>query len=250
MKAQAIDIDRLTITIVYDNYAFDEQLQTDHGFSCIVEGPEQTLLFDTGGNGSIFMDNLRKLNIVPDQIDAVFISHSHYDHSGGLPRFLEANPMVPIYIPQAASALYGTIAEQFSSKIISADEPRSVSGWAMSTGEMKSPIIAEHSLLIPTNNGTVVITGCARPGICNIIELAEELTGQKVFLAIGGFHLMSDAKGSIQEVISLLHTMGVRYVAPSHCTGDKAIQLFAGVYGKAFIQSGVGRIIRGSELSD
>jgi 7,8-dihydropterin-6-yl-methyl-4-(beta-D-ribofuranosyl)aminobenzene 5'-phosphate synthase len=250
MKAQTVDIERLKITIIYDNHAFNRQLRTDHGFSCIMEGPEETILFDTGGSGTIFMDNLRKMKIFPDQVDAVFISHSHYDHSGGLPRFLETNPKVSIYIPRSASAAYKAISGQFGSKIIPVDEPQPVSHQAMSTGEMKSSIIGEQSLMIPTTNGTVVITGCAHPGIGTIIDRAEALTHQKVFMVIGGFHLMSDTQESIRKTISRLQSMGVRYVAPSHCTGKEAIQMFADAYGNAFIQSGVGRIVRGSELSE
>ncbi len=245
-----IDIERLKITIIYDNYAYDGQLQTDHGFSCLIEGLDRTLLFDTGGNGSIIMDNLKRLNIAPDQVDVIFISHSHYDHNGGLPRFLEAHSTVDIYVPGSALASYKAISEQFGSNVIPVDKPKWVCDGAISTGLMPSPIIAEQSLAIPTNKGAVVITGCAHPGICNIVDRAGELTGQTVFMALGGFHLLSDTEESVRKTISRLQTMGVRYVAPSHCTGKDAIQSFADVFGKTFVQSGVGRVIRGTELSE
>ena len=40
-----------TITVLYDNLAYEPRLQTDWGFACLVEGPGLTLLFDTGGKG-------------------------------------------------------------------------------------------------------------------------------------------------------------------------------------------------------
>lgn len=249
MEVNPIDIERLKITIVYDNYAYDGQLQTDHGFSCLIEGLDQTLLFDTGGNGSIVMDNLKRLNIAPDQVDVVFISHSHYDHNGGLHRFLEAHSNVDIYVPESASASYRAISEQFGLNVIPVDKPKWICDGAISTGQMQSPIIAEHSLSISTDKGAVVITGCAHPGICNIADRAGELTQQTVFMAIGGFHLVSDTGESVRKTISRLQTLGVRYVAPSHCTGKEAIQSFAGAFGETFVQSGVGRVIRGAALN-
>jgi len=249
MEDNPIDIERLKLTIVYDNYAYDRRLQADHGFSCLIEGLDKTLLFDTGGNGSIVMDNLKRLNIAPDQVDVVFISHGHYDHNGGLHRFLEAHPNVEIYVPESASASYRAIAGQFGSTVIPVDKPKWVCRGAISTGQMQSPIIAEQSLSIPTNKGAVVVTGCAHPGICNIVDRAGELTRQTVFMALGGFHLVSDTVESVRKTISRLQTMGVRYVAPSHCTGKEAIGSFADAFKKTFVQSGVGRVVQGAELS-
>jgi len=90
----------MKITIIYDNTAYRESLQSDWGFSCLVE-VENTprILFDTGGNGRILLSNMEKLNINPKSINEVFISHAHLDHTGGLSDFLQVNPEVKVYVP-------------------------------------------------------------------------------------------------------------------------------------------------------
>jgi 7,8-dihydropterin-6-yl-methyl-4-(beta-D-ribofuranosyl)aminobenzene 5'-phosphate synthase len=79
----------MKITIIYDNTAFSKNLTPDWGFSCLVEAYDRKILFDTGAKGSILFDNMKKLDIDPSEIDMVFISHDHWDHTGGLPDFLK-----------------------------------------------------------------------------------------------------------------------------------------------------------------
>ena len=74
----------MKVTIIYDNTAFRKDLQSDWGFSALVEGEDiPKILFDTGANGDILLSNMEKLNINPALIDEVFISHAHADHTGG-----------------------------------------------------------------------------------------------------------------------------------------------------------------------
>ena len=89
----------MKITIIYDNTAFQSGLKPDWGFSCLVETHNRTFLFDTGTKGSILLANMKKLDIDPLSIDEVFISHSHFDHVGGLSAFLNENNNVKIYVP-------------------------------------------------------------------------------------------------------------------------------------------------------
>ena len=82
----------LTLTIVYDNNPCNEELETRWGFSCLVEGLEETILFDVGGEGAVLLRNMKKLGIDIDTIDIVVLSHIHYDHIGGLSTLLEEKP--------------------------------------------------------------------------------------------------------------------------------------------------------------
>ena len=76
----------MKLTVVYDNdlYRKDIGLQSDWGFSCLIESKDDKILFDTGTNGEILLNNIKKLNIDPFKINKIVISHEHKDHNGGL----------------------------------------------------------------------------------------------------------------------------------------------------------------------
>ena len=63
----------ISIIVVYDNNPYNEGLETGWGFSCFIEGPEKTILFDTGGDGYLFMKNLKKLGIDPKNVDMIIV---------------------------------------------------------------------------------------------------------------------------------------------------------------------------------
>ena len=86
-------------TIIYDNTAFRKDLQADWGFAALIEANGKRILFDTGGSGSILLSNMNKLGITPKEIDDVFISHAHFDHTGGLSAFLDQNSDVTVWVP-------------------------------------------------------------------------------------------------------------------------------------------------------
>jgi 7,8-dihydropterin-6-yl-methyl-4-(beta-D-ribofuranosyl)aminobenzene 5'-phosphate synthase len=93
-----------------------------------------------------------------------------------------------------------------------------------------------------------VITGCAHPGIVNIVKKAKDLLKEDVLLVMGGFHLMGQSQGSIEKIISQFRDLGVSYVAPSHCSGDTTRQLFQKEYTENYINIGVGKTIHLHEL--
>jgi len=90
----------------------------------------------------------------------------------------------------------------------------------------------------------IELTGCAHPGIVNIVRTAKELTGDEVYFALGGFHLASKSEEEITRVISAMKGLGVRKVAPCHCSGDRARRLFKEAFREDYIEAGVGRVLR------
>ena len=78
----------ITLTVVYDNYVSTKGVKSDWGFSCLIEGPDEIILFDTGARGDILPSNMEALEIDPTSVDVIVLSHIHHDHIGGLDAFL------------------------------------------------------------------------------------------------------------------------------------------------------------------
>jgi len=232
----------MNITILFDNYLYKEGLETGWGFSCLVTGLEKVILFDTGADGSILLSNMEKLKIEPKTIDTIFLSHQHFDHTGGLFNLLDKNFNYVIYLPRSFTESLKQKIEKCGAKSIDVSSSIEICKNAWTTGELGT-WIKEQSLVLKTPKGLVVITGCAHPGIVNIIKKVTELFKKKIYLAMGGFHLAGWSDSEIKSIIRDFKVLGVRKVAPSHCSGDRTIELFEQEYGKNFIRIGVGSTI-------
>lgn len=209
----------MKITIIYDNTAWDKNLKSDWGFSCLVEAFGKKILFDTGAKPDILMYNMKKLNIDPLQVDEVFISHSHWDHTGGLSYFLSLNP-VTVYIPESFALSNDKI------NVIRVNKNRKLHDNIYSTGELKR---IEQSLIIKENAGVTVIAGCSHPGVQEILTAASEMG--KVTTLIGGLHGFNEF-----HLIDSLEN-----ICPTHCT--RFIREIKDLYPGKTIEGGAGRVI-------
>jgi 7,8-dihydropterin-6-yl-methyl-4-(beta-D-ribofuranosyl)aminobenzene 5'-phosphate synthase len=233
----------LTLTIIYDNNAYDPRLKTAWGFSCLIEYRGQVILFDTGGDFRTLLANMATLGIDPGQIKAIVLSHIHGDHTGGLSGILEiASGGLTVFVPQSFPTRFKE-AVRLRARLVEVREPREIGEEVYTTGELGAGII-EQSLVVRTDEGLVVVTGCAHPGIVEIVRKARALSGEKVCLVLGGFHLGGKSQREIEGIISEFRRLGVRKAAPCHCTGEQAIMMFRQEYGEDFIQAGVGKVIR------
>jgi 7,8-dihydropterin-6-yl-methyl-4-(beta-D-ribofuranosyl)aminobenzene 5'-phosphate synthase len=245
---QKASLDRVRLTIVYDNYRFDERLEADWGFSCLVEGLDRTLLFDTGRYHDAFASNLFKLGIDPKTVNELVLSHDHPDHVGGALKFLGWNSRVTVSLVQSFPYGFKKSLRKSGADVTEITNAATISRNIVSTGEMKDIVRNEHSLVVITDQGAIVLTGCAHPGIVEIVERSLMLTGQEILLVAGGFHLISDYASSIRKIALKLKDLGVRHVAPTHCSGSEARQIFSSVFGKRFLHGGVGRIITANDF--
>ena len=231
----------LTITIVYDNNVFDPRLKAAWGFSALVEYRGHTLLFDTGGDGGLLIENMSILGIDPTQIESVVLSHAHDDHTAGLGALLDQGARPVVYLlPTFPDTYKNRLANR--TEAIEVTPGLSIAEDLYTTGEMGKST-PEQALVVRTDRGLVVITGCAHPGIIEILEQARVLFNEPVHLVLGGFHLGGKSKVEVEEILRDFRHLSVERVAPCHCTGDQAIALFAAEYQGDFIQSGVGRVI-------
>jgi len=171
----------------------------------------------------------------------VMLSHAHDDHTGGLTNLLNTGIKPTVYLLPSFPSAFKHQIKQFTSVSEVSPGDAIVEGF-WSTGELGTAI-PEQVLVLQTGQGLVIITGCAHPGIVEILEQAQDMFTEPLHLVLGGFHLGNKSEAEINAILSDFRRLGVVQVAPTHCTGELAISRFAAEYGDDFIQVGVGSVI-------
>jgi 7,8-dihydropterin-6-yl-methyl-4-(beta-D-ribofuranosyl)aminobenzene 5'-phosphate synthase len=162
---------------------------------------------------------MKRLGIDPAAIDEVFISHDHWDHTGGISDFLDLNP-ARLYLPESCGNDYA------SNEIIRIKEPQEIHENIFTTGILAQ---IEQSLVLNTEKGSVVVVGCSHPGVDNILNSASQF-GQPTAI-IGGLHGF--------DQFDLIEKL--QLICPTHCT--RHIQEIKSLYPAKYIQGGAGQII-------
>jgi len=229
------------VTIIYDNYQDDQDLETDWGFACLVEYQGKKLLFDAGREAELYKKNVKLLDIHPEKIPALFISHEHGDHTAGMPWIIETNPNVKCYLP-ASYAEQLKARGQLPPNSEGLAEPSHLYGPFYSTGD-DFVAFKEQGLVIKTEDGGVLITGCGHPGAVPMVEVAEKELGIEIHTVIGGLHLMNKSGKKLEQLAVSLKELGVKQICPTHCTGDKAIASLKTFFGDGYISGGTGKEI-------
>lgn len=233
---------QVKITILYDNYKCVEGLQTDWGFACLIEGTEKTILFDTGTKPDILEGNIKALKLNISGIKDVFISHNHSDHTGSLARVIAGMDKPKVYMVKPVPDMLAKIVAEGKGELVQVNKEFQLCKDVHSTGLLGTQI-TEHSLLIDTPKGLIMITGCSHPGIVDMVKKAKEIYKKNVYYVGGGFHLMNHTKEQVKEIIDGLKALGVVKCGASHCTGDAAIKQFKEAFGNDFVELGVGRVL-------
>lgn len=230
---------QFTIKIVYDNCQAKEGFQEGWGFSCVVEIGTRKILFDTGADALAFFANLQKFGIPCDAITDVVYSHKHSDHVTGFKEVMgklkkDSRLFVPKKFPsKLTSTVHTEIVEDF--KKIDA---------GMYVLVLKGGLfLYEQALLIETQKGLVVITGCAHPGIIRLLQEAQKRLSQPIHLVLGGFHLFRKKQKHIDAIVNQFRALKVQIAAPCHCTGGLAIERFQQAFKESFYKIGTGSIL-------
>ena len=277
----------LRITTLSENAAIMGNFLAEWGLSILVETDEVNILLDTGRSISATY-NADTLGIDLSKIDKIVLSHSHYDHTGGLREMLRrvgkeeieviAHPQVwanrynrrkgepdkfmGMPFPRQELENFGAIFNmttkpvKITDNIITSGEVAMVTDFEkVASGKIKrfikedtglkpDELLDDQAIFINTEQGLVVITGCAHRGIINTLYHAQQITGVKsIHAVIGGAHLKEASKKRIWRTIAILKELNVQKLGLCHCTTLPAITLMAREFGDKFFFNNAGTVI-------
>ncbi|MFH1577091.1 MAG: MBL fold metallo-hydrolase [Candidatus Margulisiibacteriota bacterium] len=240
------------IKIYYDNVSVSKNIKAAWGFSALVKYKGRNILFDAGGNAEVLSANMKKMGSDPKCIEFVVISHKHWDHVDGVSAVLPAlpagrQPSQKVYFLKSFSERLKKRAKASGAKLVEIIKFQKIIPGIYTTGEM-GKTIKEQSLIIDTPKGLIIVTGCSHPGIVDIVRHSKKKLKKDIYFVIGGFHLKTLRAEQVRRIINELKELGVKRIAPCHCTGEKAISIFQKEFQNDFIKIGVGSIIGTDEI--
>ena len=235
----------MQIKVLFDKDALERKLQIGWGVSFLID---EKILFDTGENGRWLMKNMDRLGVDVEKIKGVVISHDHWDHTGGLWDVLSRRKGLVVYACPHFSKRFKEKVKDLKGELIEADNFIEISRHIFVTGEIagtyNDQYMPEQALVLRTDHGLSVITGCAHPGIVKMVEkVIEKFSGENIYAVWGGFHLMQDDKRSIEIVVDDFKKTGIKKAGPTHCSGEVAENIFKNKYGDDFIDIKVGQTL-------
>lgn len=249
------------ITTLVENTVNMRGLFAEHGLSFYLESGQQKILFDAGQT-QILLQNACQLGISLESLDAVVLSHGHYDHSGALKTILEMAPRARLYLhPDALKPKYAREPDGRTRSIGLPAEaleqikkhpgsvfwtrditpvgdgvfatgriPRTTgyedtggSFFLDGAGEHPDPLCDDQAVFFETPQGIHVILGCAHAGVVNTLQYIQSaLEGKTIHTVMGGMHLLNAAPERLDHTLAALRQLGVQRLAPAHCTGWRA----------------------------
>ncbi len=253
--------DPWVITVLVENSVQRAGLQAEHGLAVHLQAGDRAVLFDTGQTGLV-LRNAAALGLHWDGLDAIVLSHGHYDHTGGLAavraaapharRFLHPAALAPkfsrgpdgagryIGMPRpAAQALVNDPAvtwtpspvEVIPGLFLTGAIPRNT-GFEDTGGDFfldpactrPDPLEDDQALFFDTREGLVILLGCGHSGVINTVEHIRRLTGRRpIHTLLGGLHLLRASAERMRRTLAAFHDWQPRQIAAGHCTGLPAL---------------------------
>jgi len=268
------------ITVLVENSVpLSVGLLGEHGLAFRIDAGDRKILFDTG-QGRAIENNARFLGMKLEDADTIVFSHGHFDHTGGLPAFLEKKSEVDIVAhPDIFAEKFGRRSEELvlpigipmkkelieikGTTLRLETEPVELAPGISTTGEVPMETSFEQiepnllikqdgeyvtdslrddlSLVLDTQEGVVVVLGCCHRGIINTLNRVNKLTGgKKINTVIGGLHLVHADDERIEKTIEALKGFDIEKIGSSHCTGPRATAAIMKEFGEKFFVAGVG----------
>ena len=270
----------LRIITLIENMPDDEnRLAFEHGFSVFLEVNGKRILFDTGQSGA-FVKNAEALGVKLSEVDAVVLSHGHYDHTGGVPELLpllkeqtpvyvgkefflpkyknlgegvwkyNGNPFAPelltdrvqlYYVEEDVTQLYENVfLFKNFTRKTSYEEVNPKFFIKTEAGYEPDLFVDEIALGVVTQDGVVLVAGCSHAGIVNMLEHVKEHTGLPVTAVLGGTHLVEAGEERLAKTVEAMKAYGIGMVAVSHCTGESGMELLEKEFTEGFVRNNTG----------
>ncbi|HEC02002.1 MAG TPA: MBL fold metallo-hydrolase [Phycisphaerales bacterium] len=252
----------IRVTVLVENTVYQRGLRAEHGLALWIETNDKKILFDTG-QSDLLLHNAKILGIDIAEADAIVLSHGHYDHVGGLNRVLDLAPKArvclhPMTLEPKFSFSNGSSRDAgitsalrdklrgriecgqgafttdktsvFPGVTVTGQIPR-VSGFEDTggqffldtKGETPDELLDDQALLLDSENGFVVVLGCAHAGVVNTLEHIQQIEPDKnVYAVLGGMHLVNASQTRVQKTIDALRRLDIDKIGPAHCTGQPA----------------------------
>ena len=251
----------LKVSLLSENTAGGHGIQGEHGLAFWIECAGQRILFDTG-QGLVLSENAAVMNVDLAIVDAIVLSHGHYDHTGGLAQVLAAaRRPLPVYThPGALAAKYRATdagvraigmpdacrraVQGIAARLVPTAAAATIAAGIRTTGEIPrihpeeapderfcldaegrvaDPVADDQALMLETTAGIVLLLGCAHAGLINTLDRVRDLTaGAPVRAVVGGMHLRSATPERLAWTIRELRRFDIASLYPMHCTGFAA----------------------------
>lgn len=255
----------MKITTLIENEAgHNKELKNEFGLSLFIEDEDISLIFDTGKSGD-FIFNAQKLQIPLNNIKHVVLSHSHFDHTGGIRKLVDTfNNKFTLHISKTffeekhriTGVIHEFLGNNFNEKYIldkgininyiDTDEFKLSKNITLFTNfkslnNFETPtryyfrkiyddyildsMEDELVLGIDTSKGLLIVCGCSHIGIANIVENIKYRTQKKIYGIIGGLHLSKASDERIEKVLKYFDECNIEFFGVSHCTGEKVTKI-------------------------
>lgn len=200
---------------------------------------DEDVLFDTFGDPGVLLSNMRKFNIDDAKIKHIVLSHDDWDHIAGLWYLIDKRKDITVYIcPGFKQEIKDRIAS-FGVRIVEVEPFTMIKEDVFSSGQIQGFCVGrsifEQALVVKFLKNLTIVTGCSHPGIVNIIDVVKKhFLKERVSFLLGGFHLKDNTDETNMRIIKDLRELGVRKIAPMHCTGKRATEAMRGAFGYGF----------------
>lgn len=238
------EIMTVKITVLYDNRCDNCHLQEGWGFSALIEYNGSKILFDTGGDVSAFSSNFEKMKLSYNEVSHLLFSHRHWDHIAGFKEIVKkVDKETALYVPKTFPWWLLKRAGSHLKKIKVVRSFEEIAPNIYSLVLKGGFWLYEQALILKTPKGLGIITGCAHPGIVQILKAAQDYLHSDIYFVMGGFHQFSKPAKQSAEIVKQFQVLNVQKVAPCHCSGDHLIRQFQEAFGSNFSKIGTGTIL-------